>query len=805
MAGQECIHCGEDCGSYPVIWEGKAFCCDGCKAVYQIINENKLGHYYKMYDGPGVRIEEDDAVFGDKYAFLDTEEIASRFITFRQGKIVKAEFYIPVIHCSSCIWLLENLSRLNPAILQSSVHFVRKRLFVSFDESQISLRKLVELIASLHYAPDLSQNENEHDARVKAGRKLLYKIGVAGFAFANIMLMSLPDYLDTANDLSPEFRQMFSYMNLLLALPVFFYSASDYLLSAWKNLKHKVINIDMPVSLGMLALFSQSVFEIATATGTGYMDSLSGFVFFLLVGKWYQNKTYQALSFERDFKSYFPVAVSKINQDGTSENIPLEKVKPDDVILLRNKEIIPADGELLSDEASINYSFVSGESRPVRVQKGEEVFAGGRQIGNAIRVCIKKDVEQSRLTQLWNQKTTEGKEDGRLQNLTDQISKYFTMVIILIAIITAVVWYFIDPARAILNFTAVLIVACPCALALTLPFTFGNTMRFFGKAGFFLKKTDVVEKLYRSNAVVFDKTGTITKNEAFRVSFVGADLSAGKKQKIKTLSQQSVHPLSIAISRFLSEMPEQGTEGDPIDGMLTDYREITGRGLVGSIDGDEIRTGSAEFVDAGEESPESARVYVSINKNVLGYFRIENEYRPGLDQLVQYFKKLKWPVYVLSGDHDAERGALEKIFDADKLFFRQSPVQKRDFVRALQKESKVLMIGDGLNDAGALAESYVSVSIADNVFQFSPASDAILRSQEFGRLPAFINFTHISLNIVRLSFVISFMYNIAGLYFAVCGMLSPVIAAILMPLSSVSVVAFASLSTSVLKSRLYRK
>ncbi len=787
---EKCIHCGEDCGSHPVIWEGKPFCCDGCKAVYQIINENKLGKYYSIYESPGVKLEADDAEFGDKYAFLDNTEIASRYISFRQGKIVNAEFYIPVIHCSSCIWLLENLQRVNPAVVQSSVHFVRKRVFITFDETQLSLRRLVEMLASLHYAPDLSQDENEHDKRVKAGRKLLYKIGVAGFAFANIMLMSLPDYLDTANELSPEFRQMFAYLNLLLGLPVFFYSASDYLLSAWKNLKHKVVNIDMPVSLGMLALFSQSLYEIVSGSGTGYMDSLAGFVFFLLVGKWYQNKTYQALSFERDFKSYFPVAVNRKSEKGEWSGIPLEKVQPDDVILLRNKEIIPADGTLLTKEASINYSFVTGESRPVQVKKGEEVFAGGRQIGNAIEVLITKQVEQSRLTQLWNQKTAAGKQAARLQNLTDSISKYFTLVVIFIAFVTAIIWYFIDPARAVLNFTAVLIVACPCALALTLPFTFGNSMRIFGKAGLYLKKSEVVEKLYRANAIVFDKTGTITRNDSFRVSFEGTVLSEDQKCRIHKLASQSVHPLSIAVSREMKPL----SPGRDVP--FSDFREITGRGVLATIDGRNMRLGSAEFVGLQSDSAEASRVYVSEDGHQLGYFNIASDYRPGLEKLLAYFRKRKYPVYVLTGDNDASRQELEQFFDADKLYFNQSPVEKRDFVRKLQGKKKVLMFGDGLNDAGALAESSVSVSLADNVFQFSPASDAILKADQFEFLPRFMDFSGISIRIVRLSFVISFLYNIAGLYFAVCGMLSPVIAAILMPLSSVSVVAFASFSTS---------
>jgi Cu+-exporting ATPase len=284
---------------------------------------------------------------------------------------------------------------------------------------------------------------------------------------------------------------VFGFLNLAFAIPVLFYSGNDYLLSAFKNLRRKIINIDLPIAIGMLAIFMQSSYEIISQSGAGYMDSLCGFVFFLLIGKWYQNQTYQALSFERDYKSYFPVAVTKIN-NYEEENIPIKDLKEGDRILVHNQELIPTDATLLKGEANIDYSFVTGESRPVRKAIGEMLYAGGRQIGSSIELEVKSKVEQSQLTKLWNQ-DEKVDEYTNLSKLIDKVSMNFTLVVISISILTAVFWSIVDASVVLKAFASVLIVACPCALALSIPFAYGNTMRLLGKKGFYLKNSEVVE------------------------------------------------------------------------------------------------------------------------------------------------------------------------------------------------------------------------------------------------------------------------------------------------------------------------
>ncbi len=780
-----CIHCGADCGKNPIIWNDLRFCCNGCKTVYQLLNENKLYNYYKLEETPGIKLETTE--FGNKYAFLDNDEVKEKLISFREGNICKVKFFVPVIHCASCIWLLENLHSLNKGIKYSFVNFTKKEVDITFDEAVINLRQLVELLSSIHYIPDLSQSFSDKKEDKNSYKKLLYKIGVSGFVFINVMTYSLPAYFN-GKPLEDKLQSILSILSYILVIPVVFYGASDYYISAFKNLRKKNISIDLPIALGIMVLFVVTTFEIFVTGGSGYCDSLSGLIFFLLVGKWYQGKTYEALSFERNYKSYFPIAVTKINKQ-VEESILLEKIVTDDELVIRNKELIPADSELLEGNGQIDYSFVTGESTPVMKKPGDFIYAGGRQMGGIIKVKVKKEVNQSHLTKLWNQDKTYEKPTDSLKSLSDKISQYFTLIVIGIALAGFTFWMIKSEIHtAIFVFTAVLIVACPCALALSIPFTFGNTMRIFGKNGLYIKNTDVIEKLSHINTIVFDKTGTLTIPNENKILWEGKNLSEKEKMAVYSLAKQSTHPLSTAVVNYLNRNEYIKPEH---------FVEVSGRGIFGKVDGLEIKLGSEEYVTGveNENGQKASVVYLSVGNHVAGYFTISNKYRSGFNKVLQILGN-QFKLYLISGDNDAEAEKLSEFFDKEHLLFNQKPGDKADFIQNIQgKGDTVLMTGDGLNDAGALMQSDVALTIADKAYHFSPASDAVLEAGQFQRLAGFIRFTKISLDIVKLSFTISFFYNIVGIGFAITGNLSPIVAAILMPVSSVSVVAFATFTT----------
>lgn len=778
-----CIHCGTDCGNSPVVWNDLHFCCHGCKTVYQILNEKELTHYYEIQPMSGIRIDTGQGT--RKFAFLDNEEISQKLIDFSDGSTSRVKFFIPVIHCASCIWLLEHLDTLHPGISYSTVNFPKKELHITFKNDQITLRQLAEMLASIHYAPEITLEHLEGSKVTKTNRSLLLKFGIASFSFLNIMMYSFPEYVPGGDLLEKDFKHVFGWLSFVLILPVVFYSASDYYLSAWKGLKHRIISIDTPITLGIIALFLQSSYEVFTGNGIGYMDSLAGLLFFLLIGKWYQGKTYQALSFERDYKSYFPVAVTVV-REGTETIIPIRNLQKGDHMLIRNQELVPADAYIIEGNGNIDYSFVTGEALPVQRAEGDFIYAGGRQVGSSLLLKVEKEVEQSYLTQLWNQSGVKN-ESHSLNTHINQISHYFTIIVLVIAFSSLIYWILTDSvSTAVYVFASVLIIACPCALALTVPFIFGSTIRVFGRNGFYLKKTDVVEDLHKTDTIVFDKTGTITLNRSIKTQYNGTELSTDEQFMLASVVKQSSHPLSNALYEFLGinavKNPDQ-------------YDEIPGLGISATIDRTRISIGSSQFVTGTNQSENmtESRVYISMSGEVKGYFAFTNVYRDGLreaiDKLSQHYE-----LHLISGDNNAEESRLRELFgSATQLRFQQSPTDKKAYIEKLKSQGKkVLMIGDGLNDAGALSASQVGISIADDVFSFSPACDAILDASKFGKLHKLIRFTRSSFRVVRLSFVISFFYNVIGLSFAVSANLSPLIAAILMPLSSVSVVAFAT-------------
>jgi len=790
----QCFHCGLDCDDVSISLGEKYFCCNGCKSVYQLLNNNELYVYYDISTNPGIKPQ---FTHSEKFKFLEDKNLSDKLLEFKEDKYSIVNFYIPSIHCSSCIWLLENLDKLNPSIIQSFVNFLKKEVKIRFLSNGILLKELAELLTSIGYEPTINLESEEKNRKKKSYKNLLLKIGISGFCFGNIMLFSFPSYLgiDSSNSI---YINLFNYLNLVLAIPVFFYAAQDYLISAYKAIKNKFINIDIPLALGITVLFLRSIVDVTIFSTHGYFDSLSGLVFFLLIGKYIQQKTYDSINFERNYKSFFPIS-SIVIKDGIKKHIPIEELKAGDRIIVRNDELIPADSILFNGTGYIDYSFVTGESQTVPKVSGELVYAGGKQKGNTIELEIIKEVSQSYLTQLWNDDLFKKNDKNSFNTITNIISKYFILSIILIAVASTIFWLFIDSSVALKVFTSVLIVACPCALALSAPFALGNTQRIFGHNGFYVKDNTVVEKIHSIDTIVFDKTGTLTIPEKSSIKFVGEKLNPFYSEMVKSLISHSTHPLSQSIYKSID------TKGQ-LD--VKNYDEQIGLGIRGEILGNIIKIGSEKFMVINDEinkfketeiTNSESRVFLSINKKVLGYFRIQNVYREGINQLVKNIGN-KYDMIILSGDNNSEEKELKNIFgDPTILLFNQSQQQKLDFIKTLQKKGKkVLMVGDGLNDSGALKQSDVGVSVSEKTTNFFPACDGLLNANVLSELSKFIKFSKTSNKIIILSFIISFLYNVVGLGFAVQGLLSPLIAAVLMPISSISVVLFATISTNLL-------
>jgi Cu+-exporting ATPase len=786
MDTNNCFHCGLEFNKKDeVVFDEKSFCCNGCKTVYEIFSQNDLFCYYDFESAPGATPQD----IKGKYDFLDNEKINEKLLEFQEDTTSIVSLFIPHIHCSSCIWILENLQKLQDGISASHVNFPEKKVRITFNSTKTSLKDIVYMLSSIGYEPYISL-DNFDESKIIVDRSLIYKIGVAFFCFGNIMLLSFPEYFEVEEFWINQYRGFFRGLIFALVLPSFIYSASDYYVSAYKSIKSKMLNIDIPIALGILVMFVRSTIDIIFDYGQGFFDSLTGLIFFMLLGKLFQQKTYSFLSFERNYKSYFPIAITKLNTDGTENSVQVYDIEKGDRLLIRNQELLPVDGILISEKASIDYSFVTGEAVAVEKKSGDKLFAGGKMLGSVIEMEVLFSVSQSYLTQLWSNDVFQKKVDQNHKTITDRISRYFTPILLAIAILSFLYWIFIDVSTAFNVFTAVLIVACPCALALTAPFTLGNVLRILGKRKLYLKNALVIEQLAKVNTLVFDKTGTITTNKKTAITYEGEVLNEYELTLLKNTLRGSNHPLSRRLYDFI---PNQ----DKLE--VSNFEEVIGKGIFAICNETPVKLGSSQFLQhINENTHKKTKVHVEINGVYKGSYIFNNQYRKELEKLFENLAK-KYNLIVLSGDNDGERQILEKMLpEKTKYVFNQKPEEKLLYIENLQKQGmNVMMIGDGLNDAGALAKSNVGISISENVNVFSPACDAILDASKFNEIDFFMKYAKNAMKTIYMSFGLSLLYNIVGLSFAITGTLSPIIAAIIMPLSTITIVSFVTVMTTI--------
>ncbi|GLR17182.1 heavy metal translocating P-type ATPase [Portibacter lacus] len=764
----KCDHCGETCDETGPL----NFCCNGCKQIYLLLKDSDLTQYYDIEKHPGVSRYN---IVPEDLEYLKETDAVLKILSFRDEKLSKVNFKLPAIHCASCLYLLENLPKLHAGISNCTVNFLEKKAYITFEHDQIELFELVSLLYKIGYEPELNFSKLHEEKNTTVDRSLLLKIGVAGFSFGNIMLLSFPEYLGFADAASSYYL---GYINILLALPVFFYSGYGYLSDAVKNIKQGNLGIHVPLAIGMITLFLRSVYEILSTTGEGYLDSFAGFVLFLLIGQWFQDFTKKSIAFDRDYRSYFPIAIQVLSENSWISK-SIDKIEVDEIIKVRSGEIIPCDGELIAGNAQIDYSFVTGETTPKSMSIGEPIFAGGKQTSSSIEIKVSKTVDQGYLTQLWQESPFKEAKSSKAELLLNNISKYFTWTILAIATLTFLFWIFVDVSTAFRSITAVLIVACPCALALSVPFILGNATRILGKKEFYARSTETLEKLLDIDTIVFDKTGTITENKSMNAAFIGNPLSATDRDIIFSVTSQSSHPLSTAISQEIN-----GTLRS-----VSNYVEVPGKGIIAECEGKLVKIGSASFI-LGAENNDERNVIIEMSHQIIGHYTFEKKLRRNISNIITNLSSYK--LALLSGDNERERSRMKEIFpEGAVLNFEQSPKDKLKYIKELQANgASVMMVGDGLNDAGALKQSDVGMVVSEDNNTFTPACDAIISSDRLAGFIQILDYVK-KLKVALIgAFIIAFLYNFIGLGFAVTGNLSPIVAAILMPTSSITIMVY---------------
>ena len=691
------------------------------------------------------------------------------------------------MHCASCVWLLEQLWRFDAGVSRTEVDLQRRTLQVDYRPDATSVRRIAQQLAMLGYEP-VMDGEPAAGAVPAARRRLYQQIGVAGFAFGNIMLFSIPRYANGTR-LADGFQALFDGLNLALALPVLLFSAADYFRTGWQAVGARTIAIEVPVALGLTVLFLRSAADIAGGRGPGFLDSFAGLVFFLLLGRLFQLKAFDRLAFDRSFRSFLPLAVH-VERAGGLEVVPVGKLRPGDRLVLRRREIVPADARVLDADAAVDYRFLTGEETPVVVHAGERVRAGGRA-ACAMRVCVLREVSESELAGYWAHPLFGAHKHGWLAEAGSRFGAWFTVAAVGLAAIGALAWW-PDAAASANVATAVLIVACPCALTLAAPITLGSAMGVLGRRGLYLKEAGVVLDLSRIDTVVFDKTGTLTTGRQLEV-VERAGLSDRGWVLVRRLALESVAS-GQPRDRNCSRRRRRCGRADPIapeaGGHSRDSRRRRGRrrrrpprrnrlGLV------------HRRCHAAPRGPSGPHLRGRRRGGRLGTPRGLSAAgaRGAAEALSRIYRLL-----LVSGDAGSEWDALG------------APVRPPDVLPAVARGQagvrrptnadrgrRVLMVGDGLNDAGALSGGRRrDRGLATTRRAWCRPATRVIGGDRLADLPAFCASRAAPGTSSSLASLCRSATTSIGLTFALSGALTPLASAILMPVSSLTVVAIST-------------
>lgn len=768
-----CTHCGEITNNQSFSIKAHIFCCNGCKVVYQFLSDNGLNNYYELQKTPGTVITNKQE--NKDFSYLDDLDLLESIHEFYSEKVAKITLLIPSIHCSSCVWLLEKLPSILNGVQSSRCNLFQSKLTINYCPKIVDLSQIISQIYQLGYETELNFDNKKTNSSQTTDENLetLIRLGVAAFCLINTMTLALPEYL-SPGEVTPTIKKAFDYISFILTLPVVFFSAKPYFNSASKSLKFGIVNWDVPIVLGILSLFFTSIYALFTNSGQLYFDSLCGFLFFLLLGEWVKKRSFKKLNFDRNFNSFLPLGIT-IEENENFKTIPLDKLVKGQKVLIRSKEIIPCDGTLLSNEAQINYSFITGEFPSVNLKKGEDIKAGGLVENSSIFIQSENSAKESYLMKLW-QELEDIKSSDKKEKFP--FAFIFSIIVILLAIITFFIWLPTSFDLAILHMTSILIVACPCALALSKPYTLSNAQRILSKHGLFLKKSETLEKFYDIEHIIFDKTGTLTQINLG--IFQNSTLTNEHLSLIKSCAILSQHPIC---TKIVSELSKVSTL------VHSDFLELEGLGITGIFNEKTIKIGKAKHCFTSKQKNYClSKTYITINDKIVHSFSYFDQPRQGVKKLIQNLQK-SFDISLLTGDQKKENHPIFDIFnDKSTLLFNLSPEDKLNYIKKTKQQC--LMVGDGMNDAGALRASTLGFSICENLQGFYPSCDGIILASNITELSKYFRYAIICKRIVKLSLLLSICYNFFGLYFAMTGKLTPLISAVLMPLSSLSVMFF---------------
>lgn len=733
-----------------VVREDHQFCCTGCATASAMLEGEGL-------DGPS-------ATLVQKYAHLEAAE-ASEGLQQYDSTHAQWDVQLPAIHCTSCLILLERMHTWLEGVWDVRVQFSAKSATIRFNPETLPISLLAAWLDFVGYPPSLL-------AKKEVNRREINRLGVAGFAMGNAMMSAFPEYFGLDQEGFAALLTFFRFSTALFATISLVYAGKSYLSGAYKAVRSAQWSLDIPIALGMIALWSWSAYLLLTGRSGGYFDSLSGLIFFLLIGKWLQGKTYSALSFERTVTDFLPIAVFS---EPHQSFVRLEKLQPGTVFQVPFDGIVPVPATLI-EPATVDYSFITGETDPQHLQTGASILVGARNAGSTLRARTESAAQTKDIEQLW--------KDKRDQNtgwVSEKITAIFTLSVLILAASGGLIWAYLDPSRALEIAVSVLIIACPCALSLAAPFAYGTASAVLAKNGLYLKSGRSLAQLSKVKHIFWDKTGTLTAQDASGT--LSNPLSNDLLPIFRAGLSRSTHPVSQSLLAALGPGPTS---------LIQTWSEHPGSGLEFTDElGHLYRVGSGKWLDQP-----NGPTYLMQDSDVLATFDQTLEYRKTMEPVFAQLQEMGMDHTMISGDRPRTLPETWRPFFDGRTYFEQSPTQKSEKVQPIEG---TLFLGDGLNDVEAIESADVGLAVVEDAVGYFPKSDGVVFAQSLPALPQSIRYARQVYKLVKWAYALSLAYNLIGLTFALSGSLSPVVAAILMPISSISVVLFSSLGAHLLR------
>ena len=770
-----CHHCGADCFKGAPQADGHVFCCQGCLGVYELIRANDACRYYDFDELAGRR---PGASATTRYSALDLIGHAMASASPHSG-IVTLNLRLPDMHCAGCVWLLERLHRFDPGVIASRVDLLRRSVSIDYRRERTSASSIARLLDSLGYPPSVEEPSASGGMLASERRRLHTQLGVAGFAAGNVMMIGLSHYVAGPSGLDPAVHGLLRILEVVLSTVVLGYCAQPWLRSAWGSLRRHIINLDVPISIGILTLYVRSMVDITTARGEGFLDSFTGLVFFLLIGRLFQQRAFDSLDFGRTMRSFFPMSATRIEQ-GAERDVAIDDLQRSDEILVRNSEVIPADAILLHSAGVVDYTYLTGESEPVECRPGTMLYAGGRVMGRSLRLSVVKPSSASTMAELWSRRDIHT-ERRAMEQSRDRFGLIFTLSTLLFALAAALLWL-PDVTMALTVFSSVLIIACPCALTLAMPITYGTAVGLLAGRGIFLKSIGSLSELQKVTRIHFDKTGTLTAPR--QVRFIGDELSQDLRAGFAALAAHSTHPVSRAIV----------ASGPPPSVTVSNVEEIPGVGIQCQLENSRLGLGSTELIADErmrllyDEMPSGS--VATVNGRPVGRYMVFHELVSGVARMIASLRRSGLELALVSGDSARGISTVEQVFDRSEITLGATPQDKVDRIHQSRQDGHhVLMVGDGLNDIAAMSAANVSIAVSSGSSRIVPACDVMIDAAGVVEIDRLLSYARSQKNVVKVALWFTMVYNALGFLLASTGHLSPVITAVMMPLSSLLVTA----------------